>query len=121
MAVLSAEIALGGITGTVADAYGNPVTAGITFAAGQGCLITAFGGAFDNAGTASSTNNIVGGGASCTGTGTVASTSNYFQSSLYGATGTVQIQVTGTYAAASFAAHGKSQSLRRRPSMVLLH
>jgi hypothetical protein len=105
------EIAAGGITGAVADAFANPVTSGISFAAGQNCLVTTFGGTFDVASTASSTDTLAGGGAGCTAAGAITSAHNYFQPGVYGTTTFVQITMTGTYNLATFTASGKSQTI----------
>jgi len=111
-AVLSGEVAAGGLTGQVADAFGNTVTSGITFAAGQQCVITTFGGLFDlGVPTPSSTDTLAGGGAGCTAAGAITSAHPYYQPSAYGSTTFVQIVMTGTYNAAAFTASGKSQSL----------
>ena len=106
-AVLSAEVASGGITGALADAFGNAVTAGIS---AETCNIIAFGGTFDNAGTAASSNSIAA-GAQCSTAGAIASTLNYFQGLAYGTSSYVQVTMTGTYASASFTANGRSQTL----------
>ena len=110
-AVLSAEIVSGGITGALVDAYGNPVTSGITFAAGQGCSVLSFGGTFDNAATATTTDSIAGGAAGCTTAGAIASSENYFQGLAFGTTTYVQVSMTGTYATKTFSAVGNSQTL----------
>jgi hypothetical protein len=110
-AVLSAEIASGGITGALTDMFGNAVTSGITFSGTQGCTILAFGGTFDNAGTATTTDSIAGNTASCSTAGAIASTENYFQSLTFGTTAYVQVSMTGTYLGSAFTATGKSQTL----------
>jgi len=106
-AVLSAEFVVGTLTGSLTDQFGNAVTAGITL---ETCTIISFGGTFDNAGTASTTNDIAA-GASCSGAGAIASTDNYFQALTYGSSTYVQVTMTGTYAAATFTASGRSQNL----------
>jgi hypothetical protein len=110
-AVLSAEIASGGITGALTDMFGNAVTSGITFSGTQGCTILAFGGTFDNAGTATTTDSIAGNTASCSTAGAIASTENYFQSLTFGTTAYVQVSMTGTYGGSTFTATGNSQTL----------
>jgi hypothetical protein len=113
-AVLSAEIAAGGLTGSLTDAFGNAVTAGITFAAGQGCNLISFGGLFDTGVAAAApvtTDTIAGGAAGCTVAGAIASSDNYFQGLTFGSSSYVQVSMTGTYATATFTASGKSQTL----------
>jgi hypothetical protein len=105
-AVLSATIAIGGITGALADAFGNPVGAGITVPV---CTLVAFGGTFDNNGTSATTDTFAA-AASCTTAGAVASKQNYFQGLTYGTTAYVQVSMTGTYSGASFTATGRSQT-----------
>jgi len=102
-----ATVASGGITATVADAFGNAVLSGIS---AQACTLTAFGGSFDKAGTQSSLDSIVA-GASCSTGGAIASTYNYFQSGAYSTTAYVQATVTGTYNSATFTAQGISKNL----------
>jgi large repetitive protein len=104
--VLSAEIATGGITAALTDAYGNTVNSGIS---GETCTMLSFGGTFDNAGTSTTTLNIAA-GASCSAAGVIASTVNYFQGLTFGTTAYVEVSMTGTYSGSSFTATGNSQT-----------
>jgi hypothetical protein len=99
-----------GLTGSVADSFGNSVTSGIT---AQSCSLTAFGGTFDSAGTAISTNSVAGSGAvaPCGTNGAIASTLNYFQAGTYGTTAYVQVSMTGTFGGSSFTAVGKTTNI----------
>jgi hypothetical protein len=101
------EQASGAITATVSDSFGNAIGGGIS---ANTCVLTAFNGAFDNAGTQSATNSIVGPVAACSAAGAVATTLNYFQSGTYGTTGYVQGTETGMFGGNSFTAQGVSKN-----------
>lgn len=99
------------IQGSTTDAYGNALS-GVTFAAGQGCQITSFGGSFDTGtGTSVTSNSQVGPAAKCTVLGVVGNTLPYFQSSNYGSSGYVTVSFTGTFNGAAFTITGTSQTL----------
>lgn len=96
-----ATIAATGITGTLADAFGNSVTSGVS---GTSCTLTSIGGSFGSSAASTDT------GGACTAT-SINNDLAYFQSSAYGSSTTVSFSMSGTYNSASFTATGKSQSL----------
>jgi hypothetical protein len=83
---LYAEVAASGPTAQAADKFGNLITWGT---APTTCTIVGFGGQFDNAGTASSSNS-----ATCS-TTTITNSLNYFQAANYGATSYWQVTMQG--------------------------
>ena len=103
-----ALVAIGGITGTVADAFGNAVSGSVF---NEVCTITAFGGSFDVSSAPASSDSPTGG--NC-GAGTLTSDALYYQPGTYGSSGYVQAVITGNYGSATgptFSAKGVSQNV----------